>query len=170
MKNSGEIVLEEMDTKDAEELPVTEDGNSEDVNKDDFKVIGSLKRSKLRKVNPILPKWMSNSTKFDGDIETNSSDLLQLESSIDHKLLETLTKNNVEKLFPVQKAVIPCLIDSFQKLKYCQPRDICVLSPTGSGKTLAFVIPIVNYLLKRVVTQVRALVILPVSDLASQVH
>lgn len=136
----------------------------------DFQVIGSLKRAKAKRVTPSLPKWMSNSTKFDGNLETNSSDLDQFADTIDGSLLENLKKNKIEKLFPVQKAVIPTLLDSFQKLKYCQPRDVCVLSPTGSGKTLAFAIPIVNHLLKRVVTQIRALVILPVSDLATQVH
>ena len=47
---------------------------------------------------------------------------------------------------------------------------MCVSAPTGSGKTLAFVLPIVQALRNRVVPRVRALVVLPVQDLATQVY
>ena len=52
---------------------------------------------------------------------------------------------------------------------FLRPNDICVSAPTGSGKTLAFVVPILQALHHRVVTQIRALVVLPVKDLALQV-
>ena len=51
-----------------------------------------------------------------------------------------------------------------------RPHDVCVSAPTGSGKTLAFVLPIVQALRNRVVPRVRALVVLPVQDLATQVY
>jgi ATP-dependent RNA helicase DDX51/DBP6 len=44
-----------------------------------------------------------------------------------------------------------------------------VSAPTGSGKTLAFVLPIVNALKARLDTKIRALVVLPVQELARQV-
>ena len=135
-----------------------------------FKVIGSEKRLKTKKVKPVLPKWMYNCNKFDGNIDTNCCELEIFNHLIDQRLLNNLLKDNITKLFPVQKTIIPYLLDCFQKLKFCQQRDVCVLSPTGSGKTLAFAVPIVNYLLQRMVTQIRALVILPVSDLANQVY
>lgn len=172
-KTVEQEVVEVMDVDpdaDAENGDAGEEEETTEAANNDFQVIGSLKQNKVKKVTPSIPKWMSNSTKFDGNLETNCSDLDQFADTIDSNLLENLKKNKIEKLFPVQKAVIPALLESFQKLKYCQPRDVCVLSPTGSGKTLAFAIPIVNHLLKRVVTQIRALVILPVSDLATQVH
>lgn len=49
------------------------------------------------------------------------------------------------------------------------PNDICVSAPTGSGKTLAFVLPILQVLYKRIIPKIRALVVLPVQDLANQV-
>ncbi len=65
------------------------------------------------------------------------------------------------------------------------PPDIMVCAPTGCGKTLAYVVPIVAALMTRVVpqvsyhlvcvcyhvcVQVRALVVVPSQELASQVH
>ena len=43
-------------------------------------------------------------------------------------------------------------------------------APTGSGKTLAYVLPIVEVLSSRVVTRLRALVVLPTRDLVVQVR
>ncbi|CAG8616479.1 15105_t:CDS:2, partial [Acaulospora colombiana] len=47
---------------------------------------------------------------------------------------------------------------------------VCASAPTGSGKTLAYVVPIVEILSSRVVTRLRALVILPTRDLVQQVR
>lgn len=49
------------------------------------------------------------------------------------------------------------------------PGDLCVSAPTGSGKTMAYVLPIIEILSKRVVTRLRALVVLPTRELAIQV-
>ena len=43
-------------------------------------------------------------------------------------------------------------------------------APTGSGKTLAYVLPLVQALKSRTVPRIRALVLLPVQELVSQVH
>lgn len=53
---------------------------------------------------------------------------------------------------------------------FSPPRDLCVSAPTGSGKTLAYSIPIVALLKHRVVTRLRALIILPTRDLVAQVR
>jgi ATP-dependent RNA helicase DDX51/DBP6 len=49
------------------------------------------------------------------------------------------------------------------------PGDLCISAPTGSGKTMAYVLPIVDILSKRVVTRLRAVVVLPTRDLVTQV-
>ena len=78
-------------------------------------------------------------------------------------------------MFTVQTQVIPVLLDNSAlghvvgRAGY-RPSDICCSAPTGSGKTLAFVLPIVQVLRRRVVCRVRALVVLPVRDLATQVY
>ncbi|EPQ54018.1 DEAD-domain-containing protein [Gloeophyllum trabeum ATCC 11539] len=55
-------------------------------------------------------------------------------------------------------------------MPYDPPRDVCVSAPTGSGKTLAYVLPIVEILSTRIVTRLRALVVLPTRDLVTQVR
>lgn len=49
------------------------------------------------------------------------------------------------------------------------PGDLCISAPTGSGKTMAYVLPIVDILSKRIVTRLRAVVVLPTRDLVTQV-
>lgn len=75
----------------------------------------------------------------------------------------------------VQSAVLPLLLTSPTSQQLYVPaydplghRDLCVNAPTGSGKTLAYVVPIVETLSPRVVTRLRALVVLPTRDLALQ--
>uniref|UniRef100_A0A182T214 RNA helicase n=1 Tax=Anopheles maculatus TaxID=74869 RepID=A0A182T214_9DIPT len=74
-----------------------------------------------------------------------------------------------KRLFPVQEKVIPWILEAHGKPAPFWPRDVCISSPTGSGKTLAFAVPVVQLLLHRVSPAVRALVILPVQELAEQV-
>ncbi|KAH9424220.1 ATP-dependent RNA helicase ddx51 [Dermatophagoides pteronyssinus] len=144
--------------------------NHQNEENDYFQTIGSRKKLKTIKVKPNLPKWINESVNYSGDIENNSVDLNEIEKIIDECLSNNLRKNGIEKLFPVQKEVIPKLINTLKKKRYFRPRDICVISPTGSGKTFAYSIPVIQYLLDRIVTQIRVLIILPVQDLANQVH
>ncbi|KAL7409670.1 P-loop containing nucleoside triphosphate hydrolase protein [Mrakia frigida] len=94
-------------------------------------------------------------------------------------MLSRLDDLGVEDLFAVQTGVIPFLLppaggngkvaggDGLHPRK--ATRDVCVSAPTGSGKTLAYVVPVVEVLSKRIVTRLRALIILPTRDLVSQV-
>ncbi|CAG8502482.1 9427_t:CDS:10 [Ambispora leptoticha] len=78
----------------------------------------------------------------------------------------------ITEFFAVQLAVIPILLSSRSLLNthhLSPPGDICVSAPTGSGKTLAYVLPIIEILSKRIVTRLRALVVLPTRDLVTQV-
>ncbi|EJF64658.1 DEAD-domain-containing protein [Dichomitus squalens LYAD-421 SS1] len=80
----------------------------------------------------------------------------------------------ITELFAVQTAVVPLLLSSPRSRAlyrpYDPPEDLCVSAPTGSGKTLAYVLPIVEILSSRVVTRLRALVVLPTRDLVLQVR
>jgi len=62
------------------------------------------------------------------------------------------------------------IVDTSNRQKQQQDRDICVNAPTGSGKTLAFVIPILHLLSGRRITHIRALIVLPSRDLAQQAY
>ncbi|KAF8896577.1 P-loop containing nucleoside triphosphate hydrolase protein [Infundibulicybe gibba] len=81
----------------------------------------------------------------------------------------------ITELFAVQTALLPFLLprDPLQRAlyqPYSPPRDVCVSAPTGSGKTLAYVLPIIEILATRVVTRLRALIVLPTRDLVAQVR
>ena len=87
---------------------------------------------------------------------------------VDSQLAQTLLEDGISSFFPVQAAVLPLLLQSAQR-PFLQPRDICVSAPTGSGKTLSYALPIIQTLQPRVVIRLRALILLPSRELASQV-
>ncbi|KZT07643.1 DEAD-domain-containing protein [Laetiporus sulphureus 93-53] len=90
------------------------------------------------------------------------------------KTRKRLKELGITELFAVQTAVVPFLLSSEKTrhlyLPYDPPRDLCVSAPTGSGKTLAYVLPIVEVLSARIVTRLRALIVLPTRDLVTQVR
>lgn len=118
-----------------------------------------------------LPTWISQPTQFPAvNLVDSAQDIEEFADYIDEDLRNHIRKSlTINKLFPVQKCLIPVLAKQFKSRPYRRPSDICVSSPTGSGKTLAFVIPIVNYLKQSLTRSLRALVVLPSRDLAQQV-
>lgn len=95
-------------------------------------------------------------------------------TGLGEKARKRLSELGITELFAVQTAVVPFLL-SPPRLKslylpYDPPRDVCVSAPTGSGKTLAYVLPIVEVLSARIVTRLRALIVLPTRDLVTQVR
>ncbi|KAG2058536.1 DEAD-domain-containing protein [Suillus hirtellus] len=86
-----------------------------------------------------------------------------------------LIELGITELFAVQTALLPFLLgSSTTRRSLYEPfdllRDVCVSAPTGSGKTLAYVLPIVEILSTRIVTHLRALIVLPTRDLVLQVR
>lgn len=113
-------------------------------------------------------------------VDPNSTLPINLDPDDSQSLLGLKTRKRlidlgINVLFAVQTAVIPFLLRSGHKYTslydpYHPPRDVCVSAPTGSGKTLAYVLPIIEVLSPRVVTRLRALVVLPTRDLVTQVR
>ncbi|KAL0574239.1 ATP-dependent RNA helicase dbp6 [Marasmius crinis-equi] len=96
-------------------------------------------------------------------------------TKVSEKMRKRLHELGITELFAVQTALLPFLLPSnpWQKAlyqPYDPPRDVCVSAPTGSGKTLAYAIPIVEILSSRIVTRLRALIVLPTRDLVAQVR
>lgn len=71
--------------------------------------------------------------------------------------------------YPIQALAIPDVIRS-ERHAHIRAQDVCITAPTGSGKTLSYVLPIINSLADRQIQRLRALVVLPSRDLASQVY
>lgn len=137
-----------------------------------FPVLSLAKVKKPTEADRRLPSWLSNPTQFPAvNLIESGQDIEDFAEYIDDDLRRHLKKVMlIERMFPVQKCLIPQLSNQFKSRPYRRPNDICVSSPTGSGKTLAFVIPIVNYLKRTLNRSFRALVVLPSRDLAQQVH
>ncbi|KAG6373406.1 P-loop containing nucleoside triphosphate hydrolase protein [Boletus reticuloceps] len=94
------------------------------------------------------------------------------DSGLSLKTRRRLFDLGISELFAVQTTLLPFLIRRSWSLytPYSAPHDVCVSAPTGSGKTLAYVLPILEVLSNRIVTRLRALIVLPTRDLVLQVR
>ncbi|XP_068142258.1 probable ATP-dependent RNA helicase Dbp73D [Drosophila tropicalis] len=180
------IVAEELQEEKEQQKENYEHLNSEPLTEqetppsNDFQVLGAealAAAAKRQKVELILPNWLAHPTLIEGNLqleeqaetETESVSALQQLGYLKSFTRQALKQMKIKRLFPVQRAVIPWILEAHAKPEPFRPRDICVSAPTGSGKTLAFAIPIVQLLSQRVECKVRALVVLPVAELALQV-
>jgi ATP-dependent RNA helicase DDX51/DBP6 len=97
------------------------------------------------------------------------------------KVITSLEKAGLEKLFPVQAVLLPLVLGQFtfpdrhQVVKHaiCPvspnfPRDILLSSPTGSGKTLAYLLPILILIEQSLVQRTQCVIFVPTRELAIQ--
>lgn len=140
---------------------------SKDVG-NDFMILGDDHFKRKQRVDAVLPNWLAYPTVISRNLSESSTSINDL-SYISPALKSCLANMNINHLFPVQESVIPWILKVHSKPVPFRPRDICVSAPTGSGKTLAYALPIVQYLATRVDRKIRALVVLPVNELAVQV-
>lgn len=112
-----------------------------------------------------IPEWLLQPTVVS---PKSSCDLDKV--GLSEHILQRCQDLGLSSLFAVQMAVIPVFLRR-QALYDTRrvPGDLCISAPTGSGKTMAYVLPIVDILSKRVVTRLRAVVVLPTRDLVTQV-
>ncbi|KAK8793188.1 hypothetical protein WA538_004182 [Blastocystis sp. DL] len=83
------------------------------------------------------------------------------QAALKHCILRNIEKSEYKEPTPIQMQSIPVLI---------QNRDILGIAPTGSGKTAAYLLPLLQKLDHPEKTHVRALVLTPTLELATQVH
>ncbi|XP_030849417.1 ATP-dependent RNA helicase DDX51 [Strongylocentrotus purpuratus] len=163
---------EEEDGGTVEEEKVESEDDKEPHN---FVILGDFERKhKKKKVQEALPDWLARPSVIQQSL-TNDLQPVNSIKGLDERLVTALAYMGVEKFFPVQQHVIPVLLESLRDGIHTghagyRPRDLCISAPTGSGKTLAYAIPIIQALMNRVVCRVRALVVLPTRDLATQVY
>eukprot|EP01116_Phalansterium_solitarium_P021698 TRINITY_DN6857_c0_g1_i1.p1 TRINITY_DN6857_c0_g1~~TRINITY_DN6857_c0_g1_i1.p1 ORF type:complete len:701 (+),score=254.06 TRINITY_DN6857_c0_g1_i1:153-2255(+) len=111
----------------------------------------------------VVPGWMHDGHSID-QLASCSVDELEQTAMLDARLIANMRAAGFDQLFPVQTELLPVLLSRRQ-----HGGDVCVCAPTGSGKTLAYVLPIAQVLQSRVVTRLRALVLVPTRDLVLQV-
>lgn len=135
---------------------------------DDFMILGDDQFQRKQKVDAFLPNWLAYPTVISRNLSQSSTPIEDL-PYVSAPIKACLANLNIKHLFPVQEAVIPWILKVHAKPDPFRPRDICVSAPTGSGKTLAYALPIVQHLSHCVDRKVRALIVLPVNELAVQV-
>ncbi|KAF9314666.1 ATP-dependent RNA helicase dbp6 [Linnemannia elongata] len=131
------------------------------------KEITALEKERAKSMG--IPDWLAHPTLIEPG-ESNNRPIEDQQFGFSERLIKQCRKAGIEECFAVQTAVIPVLmrarhLGDIRKA----PGDLCVSAPTGSGKTLAYVLPIIEILSQRVVTRLRALVVLPTRDLCIQV-
>lgn len=96
------------------------------------------------------------------------------ENKIGEEIIPSIRKGllarGITHWFPVQRSLIPLLLQTRHSSSTTSPGDICVSALTGSGKTYSYVIPILMTLHARIIPRIRALIIVPTRDLALQVR
>lgn len=130
-----------------------------------YQTLGKKIQKKKQKVKRDLPHWLLNPDIAEMDYLANQLPVKDMKG-LDNALTDRLEKLGFKNYFPVQRQIIPYLLEPHPY----RPHDVCVSAPTGSGKTLAFVLPIIQALSSRLVPKVRAIVVLPTVDLAQQVY
>lgn len=190
-KQKSEQQVQENTTSDSTSL--VEKSETNDVK---FTVLGAEMRKRRQKIEMTLPRWLANPEVLSNEL-FSGPELANSSLNVDVDLLRVLQDNGISKLFPVQEALVKWILKCEQdRMRGFRPRDCCVSAPTGSGeffyrdcllcfnknltriffffsfagKTLAYVLPIVQILKKRVTQKIRCLIVLPVQELASQVH
>lgn len=81
------------------------------------------------KVRRVLPKWLAAPDVVAVDLGDQQMAVSEM-ANLDPVLTEALKANDIKYFFPVQRQVIPHLLDSLGK-KFYRPSDICVSAPTG---------------------------------------
>ncbi|EDV40439.1 uncharacterized protein Dana_GF10505 [Drosophila ananassae] len=171
-EDTAEAALEAPEEEDKQKQ-ATEENH---VPSNEFQVLGGDGvAAKRRKVEMQLPNWLAHPTIIAGgslqaDEEISDAEAIDQLPYLEKSTCLALKQMKIKRLFPVQREVIPWILEAQSKPPPFRPRDICVSAPTGSGKTLAFAIPIVQLLANRVECKIRALVVLPVAELALQVY
>jgi ATP-dependent RNA helicase DDX51/DBP6 len=151
--------------EDAEVKPATREGDGEEgLEGPEKRPMSSSEtptpHKKKTRAEAALP-WMRVPLDIpaDGDV-----DLAEL-SGLNPRVRGALEADGFDKIFAVQAATWRHTGGGMNF-----DRDLCVCAPTGSGKTLAYALPIVQALAGRTnVRRLRALVVVPTGDLASQV-
>ena len=118
-----------------------------------------------------LPQWLLNPTILTPSqlTKTDENNIENPTFNLSKHTLLRLKQLEISHLFPVQTAVLPILMKKCPSNPAFPPSDLAVSASTGSGKTLAYCIPIIEYLLDRTVSRIRALILVPTRELALQV-
>lgn len=123
-----------------------------------------------------LPTGLNDATFIPQDLRLSVDSLTVTKAgrtipALSDRMKARLTELGIKDFFAVQAYMLPRLL-ALRLIPWPNdPRnDFLISAPTGSGKTLAYCVPIIEVLSQRVVTRLRALIVLPTRDLVVQVR
>ncbi|CAD5211197.1 unnamed protein product [Bursaphelenchus xylophilus] len=157
------------DFSDEEDEEVSEDEEQHKQKPEvSLKVLGEHTFKDVKSLTSV-PKWAENAVEFDGNIRKSKGGVLESYEGLDQQLFDAVSKQ-INSWFPVQKTVLPQLINETVKATLFPSRDIAISAPTGSGKTLCYLLPIINSFSKpRPKDKVFALILAPLPALVRQI-
>ncbi|EPB70131.1 helicase protein [Ancylostoma ceylanicum] len=78
----------------------------------------------------VTTSWVSNATLFPAEIVKENLAELSYVNGLPEPIAK-LVQEKIESWFPVQKAVLPCLLQDIVHIPVIRPRDIAISAPTG---------------------------------------
>jgi ATP-dependent RNA helicase DDX51/DBP6 len=106
-----------------------------------------------------LPSWLAKPILVSPTASVPFSKL-----NLSSNIVDNLHRKDYTNALAVQSGVLPLLLPGPENYR----GDLCVSAPTGSGKTLAYILPIVQSLKQKIVTRLRAIIIVPTRELVTQ--
>lgn len=147
-------------------LPLPSNAGGEEGTEQEQWLLKRQQKKEAAAAATAIPKWLSAPTHIATEVKIPFSQI----EGLSQRMKDNLNSLNFKDAFAVQAAVLPPLLADVHSLAPDTRPDILVNAATGSGKTLAYSIPIVEGLAKRVIPQIRALVLLPTKPLIQQVR
>ncbi|KAF8357012.1 hypothetical protein PRIPAC_92007, partial [Pristionchus pacificus] len=138
----------------------------EDYQKE-FKVLGHHDFTEVKKIR-VVSGWIKNAREFPAGIDSdNLGPLAEITPHLPKSLVKRI-EAELKHWFPVQRAVIPELLDSIVNPPVLRRRDLAISAPTGSGKTLCYVLPILATI-SNPGEFISTLIVVPVQALVKQI-
>ncbi|GMR42003.1 hypothetical protein PMAYCL1PPCAC_12198, partial [Pristionchus mayeri] len=137
-KKKKKVVEEEEEDEEVEENEQTT-ALEEDYQKE-FKVLGHQDFTEIKKIR-VVSGWIKNAREFPAGIDNeNLGPLAEITPHLPKSLVKRI-ETELKHWFPVQRAVIPELLECIVNPPVLRRRDLAISAPTGSGKTLCYVLP-----------------------------
>ncbi|GMS89062.1 hypothetical protein PENTCL1PPCAC_11237 [Pristionchus entomophagus] len=167
-KKKKNKVVEEDEEENGEDIEENGQGKpqEEDYQKE-FKVLGHQDFTEVKKIR-VVSGWIKNAREFPAGIDSdNVGPLAEITPHLPKPLVKRI-ETDLKHWFPVQRAVIPELIESIINPPVLRRRDLAISAPTGSGKTLCYVLPILAAI-SNPGEFISTLIVVPVQALVKQI-
>ncbi|CAI4226175.1 unnamed protein product [Auanema sp. JU1783] len=134
----------------------------------EFTIIGEPEYVNTDKI-AVTSSWVENANVFPAELREENLSGIDEVDEIPKRFVKKL-KEHFQKLFPVQKSVLPILLKEIREPSLMRRRDVTIAAPTGSGKTLCYVLPTLVAIGKHPAGVISTLIVVPVQALVKQIE